>query len=215
GILDHGAYYAQKTQVDGKGNRILWGWITEKRPDSELLTAGWAGCMSLPRVLKIGDGNTLEMEIAPESRSLRQQTFEIPNKLPPQERTARVQQIEIKNISGEFFWMSNAMRSNFSLADQTGERLTVVAEQDENGSRLKVNGKTIDIPLASRPLRDFSLFLDASVAELICDNRHAITIRIYRKPAGPLKITCDTSEKNLYQLSAWQLQPISPNRLTT
>jgi len=27
GVLDHGAYYAQKTQLDSKGNRILWGWI--------------------------------------------------------------------------------------------------------------------------------------------------------------------------------------------
>jgi beta-fructofuranosidase len=25
GILDHGAYYAQKTQLDAHGNRILWG----------------------------------------------------------------------------------------------------------------------------------------------------------------------------------------------
>ena len=64
-------------------------------------------------------------------------------------------------------------------------------------------------------MRDFSLFLDASVAELICDNRHAITTRIYRHPNGPLKITSATDEKSLYQLSAWQLQPISPNRLTT
>ena len=86
GILDHGAYYAQKTQLDAKGNRILWGWITEKRPDSELLAAGWAGCMSLPRTLKIADDNTLEMEISREVRSLRQQTFEIPNKLSATDR---------------------------------------------------------------------------------------------------------------------------------
>jgi len=34
GILDHGAYYAQKTQLDAHGNRILWGWIPEKAPRS-------------------------------------------------------------------------------------------------------------------------------------------------------------------------------------
>src|SRR5579863_6990367 len=96
GILDHGAYYAQKTQLDAKGNRILWGWITEKRPDSELLAAGWAGCMSLPRILSIGKDNTLEMEIAPESRSLRGHIFEIPNKLSAADRTARIREIEIK-----------------------------------------------------------------------------------------------------------------------
>jgi beta-fructofuranosidase len=215
GILDHGAYYAQKTQLDAKGNRILWGWITEKRPDPELLAAGWAGCMSLPRTLKIADDNILEMEVAREVRSLRNQAFEIPNKLSAADRTTRAKEIEIKNLSGEFFWMSNALKSNFALADQSGTWFTVVTEADENGSRLKVNGQTIEIPLTNRPLRDFSLFLDASVAELICDSRHAITTRIYRQPAGPLKITSDPSEKNLYQLSAWQLHSISPNRFTT
>ena len=53
GILDHGAYYAQKTQVDDHKNRILWGWITEKRSDDELRAAGWAGCMALPRILTL------------------------------------------------------------------------------------------------------------------------------------------------------------------
>ena len=48
GILDHGANYAQKTQPDAHGNRILWGWIPEKRPDPDLIAAGWAGCMALP-----------------------------------------------------------------------------------------------------------------------------------------------------------------------
>ncbi len=214
GILDHGAYYAQKTQLDAKGNRILWGWITEKRPDPELLAAGWAGCMSLPRFLSIADDNTLEILIAPEARSMRQQIFEIPNKFSLQERKTRAQQIKIENVSGEFFWMSDAQISNFSLADQEGPWFTVSTETDTNGSKLIVNGQTIEIPPTKHPLRDFSLLLDASVAELICDNRHAITTRIYRKPAGPLRISSDSSETNLYQLSAWQLTPISPNRLT-
>lgn len=218
GILDHGAYYAQKTQTDIKENRIrriLWGWITEKRPDSELLAAGWAGCISLPRILSIAGDNTLEMQIAPEARSLRNQTFEMPNKLSAQERTDHAKQIEIKNLTGELFWMSDAKSSNFILADQSGSWLTVSTESTADLSKLTVNGKTIGIPPTKHPLRDFSLSLDASVAELICDNQHAITTRIYRQPAGPLKVTSDPSEKNLYQLTAWQLQPISPNRLTT
>ena len=36
GLLDHGAYYAPKSQLDAEGNRILWGWITETRPQAEL-----------------------------------------------------------------------------------------------------------------------------------------------------------------------------------
>ncbi len=40
-------------------------------------------------------------------------------------------------------------------------------------------------PPKETPAPRLSLFLDASVAELICDSRHAITTRIYRKPNAP------------------------------
>ncbi len=137
GILDHGAYYAQKTQLDAKGNRILWGWITEKRPDDQLLLAGWAGCMSLPRILTIADDNTLEMEFAPEVRSLRRKTFEIPNKLSEPDRLLRGLRLNIENVSGEFFWMSDAQKSHFHLGSQDGYWFTVSTETTTE--RLKID----------------------------------------------------------------------------
>lgn len=35
---------------------IMLGWLTEKRPAEALKAAGWAGCISLPRVLSFADG---------------------------------------------------------------------------------------------------------------------------------------------------------------
>ena len=37
GLLDHGAYYAPKSFVAPDGRRILWGWITEQRPQAAKL----------------------------------------------------------------------------------------------------------------------------------------------------------------------------------
>ena len=54
GVVDFGAYYAAKTMLDERGNRILWGWIPEIRPESDYRAAGWAGVMALPRVLSLG-----------------------------------------------------------------------------------------------------------------------------------------------------------------
>jgi len=45
-------------------------------------------------------------------------------------------------------------------------------------------------------------------------NRHAFTSRIYRKPEGPLRISVSGLTK-FASLEAWQLQSISPDRLTT
>ena len=71
GVVDWGAYYAAKTMLDKNGNRILWGWIPETRPDADLIAAGWAGAMSLPRVLSLNAQNELQTEVAPAVRMLR------------------------------------------------------------------------------------------------------------------------------------------------
>ena len=71
GVVDWGAYYAAKTMLDANGNRILWGWITETRPDADLIAAGWAGAMSLPRVLSLNSENELQMNVAPAVQQLR------------------------------------------------------------------------------------------------------------------------------------------------
>jgi len=64
-LLDVGAFYAPKSQLDAKQRRILWGWIPETRPEAEFSAAGWAGCMSLPRVLSVGAGDVLAIEVSP------------------------------------------------------------------------------------------------------------------------------------------------------
>ena len=224
GILDHGAYYAQKTQLDAHGNRILWGWITETRPDADLVAAGWAGCMALPRVLSIGDDGGLEMRFAPETRSLRGKTFALRNSgLSAAARASALREFQIENLSGEIEWkittatLAEASRSMFTLADHNGPCLSVALESPQGvPAKLTVNGKSIGLPGGTKPESEFHLFLDGSVAELICDGKHAITTRIYRKPDGPLRFTiADSDLRDVVSLHAWQLRPISSNRLTS
>ena len=192
GILDHGAYYAQKTQLDAHGNRILWGWIPETRPEAEFRAAGWAGCMALPRVLSISAAGDLEMQVIPEIQSLRGTTFNMYG-FSTAERISLAHKFEITDIAGEFFWASAAQTLTFTLADQTGTWVGVSLDLEGGVPKLTLNGKTIDLPPTQRFAREFRLFLDASVAELICDNQHAITTRIYRKPDGPLRISPESS----------------------
>jgi hypothetical protein len=53
------------------------------------------------------------------------------------------------------------------------------------------------------------------VAELLCNDRHAVTSRVYRKPDGPLRISPESSFSQIQEMKAWQLRAISNNRLTT
>jgi len=83
------------------------------------------------------------------------------------------------------------------------------------GFTLRVNDKSIQLP-SPRTAWHFHLFLDASVAELFCNDLYAITTRIYRTPAGTLHVrTAGLDLKTLGDFETWQLRPISSDRLTT
>jgi len=215
GILDHGAYYAQKTQPDAHGNRILWGWIPEKRPDPDLIAAGWAGCMALPRVLSLSADGELEMSMAPEAQSLRSKALTLPNEnANSSERNNFLRSVTLDDLRAELLWKASASAVTFVLEDRTGPWWSASIIPHDSTALLHVNGDTVEIPSPTNYEHDFHLLLDASVAELIVDSRHAITTRIYRRPNGPLQIKVSDLAQ-LKSLEAWQLRPISKDRLTS
>jgi len=220
GTLDHGAYYAQKTQLDTNGNRILWGWIPETRPEAEFSAAGWAGCMALPRVLSLGADGGLEMRFAPEVQLLRAKSFAISRfeGSAPSDRPARaLQDIQIENLAGEFCWKTQFPRSTFTLQDRSGPWWSMTLEpKDAATAKILVNGRTAELLAEPEQKFSFDLIVDASVAELICNARHVFTTRVYRRPDGPLRITlADSDRAQIESLEVWQLRPISPDRLTS
>jgi beta-fructofuranosidase len=206
GILDHGAYYAQKTQLDAHGNRILWGWIPEKRPDSELIAAGWAGCMALPRVLTLSPEGELEMTVAPAVQSLREKSFS--PSLPSQPNISLYGLFE--DLRAELTWATSAYPFTLTIEDRTGLWWSAKVTAGNSAATLTVNDTTIEIP-RSDSSHSFHLFVDGSVAELIVDRRHVVATRIYRKPDGPLLLVNTALES----CTGWHLRAISPDRLTT
>jgi beta-fructofuranosidase len=217
GVLDHGAYYAQKTQLDAKGNRILWGWIPEKRPEAEFSAAGWTGCMALPRVLSIGLDGDLEMRVAPEAESLRAKAFFLPpQSVASSERSLVLNSVKFDGVCGELAWKTAGVVSSLQLTDDAGTWWSLRLEPQGSAVKLTVNEASIQLPASSTPEREFHLYVDASVAELICDCKHALTTRIYRKPQGPLRLAlADSDLAQIASLEAWQLRPISTDRLTS
>ena len=53
-----GNLHAPRAMLDGKGRRIMFANVNERRPPDELVAAGWSGCMSLPVVLTLDPGGT-------------------------------------------------------------------------------------------------------------------------------------------------------------
>jgi beta-fructofuranosidase len=73
GDLDAGGhFYAPQSMRDAQGRRLVWGWLWEGRDEPSQLAAGWAGVMSLPRVLTLLPDGTVGSAPATELAALRE-----------------------------------------------------------------------------------------------------------------------------------------------
>jgi len=217
GVLDHGAYYAQKTQLDAEGNRILWGWIPETRPEADNSAAGWAGCMALPRVLSLDAQNDLVMKIAPQAASLRgKKIATVGSQTAANGGLGIGPSLTIENLAGELLCTACTGAFSLTLADSGGPWWSLKMSQTGSGINLQVNEKSLELPVPPASELRFHLLLDASVAEFLCNDFYVLTSRIYRQPKGPLRAQLTEADISaLGRLDAWQLRAISGDRLST
>ena len=216
GVVDWGSYYAAKTMLDADGTRILWGWIPESRPDSELIAAGWAGTMSLPRTLSLSAQNELQTEVAPAARVLRDKRIGID---PQQSASARAKSLEtlpITDLAAEIELELQPKADNCALSLRTQDGTvfaSIVCEKQGGRRQLRIN--SVVAPLAGTPNSPVRLhmFLDGSVLEVFANETTALTARIYNVVSGPLHLTLEGSAE-IASLTIWQMKPISKDRLT-
>ena len=213
GVVDWGSYYAAKTMLDRHGNRILWGWIPETRPEAEFSAAGWAGVMALPRILSLTAENELQMEVAAEVESLRVRNHHA--LMNPTIREPSLSAMRIRDLSAEMLMTLNPGHPfSLTLRSDNGEEFATVRLTNASGKRqLQMND--LKAPLAGRPDAPVRLriYLDGSVMEAFADGTTVITARIYRAPSGPLRLEFE-NPSGLADVRVWQLHPISKDRMT-
>jgi beta-fructofuranosidase len=217
GLLDSGAYYAPKTQIDARGNRILWGWIPERRPEAEFSKAGWAGCMSLPRILSLNDDSELEMRVAPEASALRAKSFSLPDISANSEMRGRaLREMQIENCAAEVLLRFRNEKFAVALLDGARVFLQLAYDPSQSGKELKVNDFTTEIVQPKQPEIEIHIFIDASVAEIFVNNKVCLTVRNYQAAHNSLHLDVSDSDiGKVASLQVWQITPISANRLTT
>jgi beta-fructofuranosidase len=218
GLVDAGAYYAAKSMVDHHGNRILWGWIPETRPEKEYSAAGWAGVMALPRVLLLNKRNELKMDVAPAMTVLRRSHARLAKGLGVEAQKQSLAAMRIHNLAAEMSVEVLPHERNegiLSLLSDKGEAVVTVRCTDRSGRwEVHVNGLTAPLSVAQEQPIQLRLFLDGSVLEVFANHTAVITVRVYNLPAGPLHVNFEDLSA-LLSLDLWQIQPISNNRLTT
>lgn len=220
GILDYGTFYAAKTQLDRSANRILWGWINETRSLAEYRAAGWAGMLSLPRVLEISSGGDLYFRVSAEVNHLRSREQSLKISPDEKENHRRIEAMRVAGCCGEIFCRARrgAIPFGMILRGETEHAPWLTLTYDPHyPDRVKIDAHSLTLELDHNEDLEVHAYVDGSVIELFVNDRAAWTKRFYYEGgrAQDLCLNWEGSTANLIALSVWEITPISHDRLTT
>jgi beta-fructofuranosidase len=220
GALDYGAFYAPKSQSDAHGRRIQWGWIQERRPEAEYRAAGWAGMMSLPRILTLDAHNDLQIEVAPEVDQLREDEQRLQLTGHESRDRRQLSGMIVHNACGEIVLSFRRGSHPFAFALRSpgaSPQTWLTCRWDpSHPDTIQIEDQSIPLGADTRPEVELRFYIDGSVIECLADRHGAFTQRFYCEgsSAPPIAIQVTAGLANLTALSLWQMKPISPNRLT-
>jgi beta-fructofuranosidase len=201
GLLDTGAFYAPKTMLDRAGNRILWGWIPETRPEKDSVQAGWAGLASLPRLLSLQVDNSLGMQPISSLDALRM-TSSVGGSL------------SFGQFCGEAIMRFARSGQDWSVTlGSTNRTYMRIHFRSPFPDSVFIDGVEFSIPMSEEKLRQLRIFMDGSVIEIFIDKSLAHTKRVYELDLDSPQTRVSVSGHQ--DVAVWQLRPISQDRLTT
>jgi beta-fructofuranosidase len=203
GILDHGNYYAANSMEDGKGRRLLWGWVNSFRNGR-----GWNGCLTLPRVLTLGTDGLLRQRPAPELEKLRGKAVQIaPVRL---DGSAKV----LDAVKGD------TLELIVDLERGTARSVGLRVRRAADGSRavtIAWDGRELDVAGMKAPLRllegekrlRLHVFLDRSVIEVYAGDRVCLTRVVYPESKdGGVEVFATGGSATVRAFTAWPLRSI-------
>jgi beta-fructofuranosidase len=194
GLVDAGGhFYAPQSMRDTQGRRLIWGWLWEGRDESAQLVAGWAGVMSLPRVLALLPDGMVGFAPAPELESLRERHrgWRDLQLTPAAANVLAEVQSDTLEISAEFALNdATAFGLDVRCSADRAERTRIV--YDRMRQHLEIDRRQSSANPADQrdsyggtlTLEDgepliLRVFVDRSVVEVFANGRLCLTSRVY------------------------------------
>ncbi len=228
-IIDYGGYfYAPQSMPDPQGRRLQFGWLWEGRSDEAQWAAGWAGVMSLPRVLTLTADNMLRFEPVPEIKQLRgsHRSLSDYSMLPTSlTQIEGIQgdclEIQIECILDQTTEVGIAVRCSPDCEEQTlilYNCLQGLLQIDRQRSSLS---EDVERDIRSGPLRLASgeslflhIFLDCSVIEVFANYKLCMSSRVYpsRNDSLGMGVFVKGGSARIKALDIWEMQAIKENQ---
>jgi beta-fructofuranosidase len=223
GNLDAGGhFYAAKTGLDDKGRRLLFGWIWEGRPNESWQKAGWAGMISLPRLLSLANDGTMRYSPPDELQILRGNHREVAGVALSDETVALdtingdCLELIAEFVPGTAEKFGLALRRSPDGQEQTlltyrprEATLTVERHRSSLDPDVWTYPRGDKLPLADGEKLQLHVFLDRSVIEVFANGKLCLTSRIYPTRDDSLGIAAlaHGGSVTLPRIEAWELAP--------
>lgn len=191
--LDYGgkAFYAPLSFEDDKGRRVLYGWIPEEREDAALQQAGWAGALSLPRILSLSAEGELLMEPAPELECMKGRELFNFSGVFSKKPLLLSGQSPIRNMcfsaklkpqrsgSVEFYLAVSPDALERTVITIDFKRKVLCVDTTAASLDPRAHGSIKECPLSRGDHLELEVFLDGSILEVFTNRRVALTTRLY------------------------------------
>jgi beta-fructofuranosidase len=217
--LDWGGpcFYAPQTFSDAQGRRLMFGWLTEARPEADQRRAGWSGVMSLPRVLTLRPDGRLGIAPAPELTALRGAHFHreawtlgalqfLPPAAPHGGQLELWAELLLNGANEAGLALGTDQAQTRIAYDAGRQRLRV----DTPGAQAAGPGQVYECPLALAPGEALNLrvFWDRSVLEVYANGWATVTVRVYPAQPAQQRVAAYATGPGavLRRLDVWQIQ---------
>ena len=228
-MVTSGDLIAPISWCDAERRRIMIAWIAEGRTREAQCASGWAGVMSLPRVLSLFDDGSLRIGPVPELKALRRERRRFADL-----RLAADAQAPLKEVRGDCLEILGELEPGDTeevgikvRCSADGSEETVIAYSREDASlelRAARSSLSPDVSEAGRlpqrsaltlppgaPLR-LHLFLDRSVVEVFANDRLCLTKRIYpsRNDSLGAALFARGGSATCRSMDVWRMAPVWP-----
>lgn len=202
----HGNIYAARTFLDSAGQRVLFGWITERiSQENEALARGWSGAMSFPRILYLTEDGHVGSRIYPTVDSI--------------EGELLIKETPVENIEfipGCPVHLKISFKTRYPgeiLLSGVDTFVCLNYNPGRLGEELYCNGETAPLSAISESAF-IDVYVDASVIEIVTSSGSILNARAYGDVPTSLKISSFGSLKAAI-CDVNLVTPISKDRLST
>jgi beta-fructofuranosidase len=223
GVVDAGGhFYAPQSMRDSQGRRLMWGWVWEGREEQAQLDAGWAGVMSLPRVLELLPGGVVGFAPAPELESLRERGWSWRDlHITPAANTLDEVHSDTLEIRAEFApGDATAFGIDVRRSADGTERTRIVydrARQRLEIDRSQSSGSLADhhdtyggaLALGDGERLSLRVFADRSLIEVFANGRLCLTSRVYPSETSlGVALFAEGGSVDVPAIDVWTMKPI-------